>query len=71
MIKYQMNVLSEKKTVYLLFQTDKWQSNQSRVFCGVFDSVTALYDAAAENNLYHEDAEIVIIDAELNKFEEQ
>ena len=28
-----------KKIVYVLFQTDIWQSKNSRVFCGVFENI--------------------------------
>lgn len=58
------------KTVFVLFQTDVWQSYSSRVFFGVFSSKVKAIDAAKENGLYHSDAEVVIIECEMNKFGE-
>ena len=57
--------------VYVLFQTDVWKTHRSRVFFGVFDTEVNAIDAAKKNDLYHHDAEVVILECELNKFEEQ
>jgi len=57
-------------TVYVLFQTDVWQSYSSRVFFGVFSSKVKAIDHAKENGLYTHDAEVVIIECEIDKFDE-
>lgn len=57
-------------TVFVLFQTDVWKSIRSRVFFGVFSSEVKAIDHAKENGLYTCDAEVVIIECELDKFEE-
>ena len=59
------------KTVFVLFQTDVWKSHRSRIFCGVFDSFDAANQAAKANNIYVSDAEVVILETEVNKFKEQ
>jgi len=50
--------------------TDQWQSRQSRVFCGVFDSYERAEAAAIrnENELWKQT--YVIVPTELNKFNE-
>jgi len=57
--------------VYVLFQTDVWKSHRSRVLFGVFSTENAAIDAAKENDLYSCNSEIVIVQCELDKFEEQ
>ena len=59
-----------KKKVYVLFQTDIWQSKNSRVFCGVFENKNDAIDEAKKNDLYQHDAEVVIIETTLNQFGE-
>jgi hypothetical protein len=56
--------------VFVLFQTDVWETKSSRVCCGVFDSFEKANKSAKENDLYTNDAEVVIIETELNNFEE-
>ena len=57
-------------TIYVLFQTDVWKSIRSRVFFGVFSTEVKAIDAAKENGLYTHDAEVVIIECEMDKFDE-
>ena len=57
-------------TVSILFQTDVWQSYKSRVFFGVFSTKEKAVDAAKENGLYHPEAEVVIIECHIDKFDE-
>lgn len=57
-------------TVYVLFQTDVWKSIRSRVFFGVYSSEVNAIDAAKENGLYTCDAEVDIVECEIDKFEE-
>jgi len=57
-------------TVYVLFQTDVWQSYSSRVFFGVFSTEAKAIDHAKANGLYTHDAEVVIIECEIDKFDE-
>ncbi|RHF02011.1 hypothetical protein DW701_17455 [Bacteroides eggerthii] len=55
---------------YILFQTDVYKSKHSRVCFGVFSSEVKAIDTAKENNLYTDQAEVVIIECEINQFEE-
>ena len=55
---------------YILFQTDVWRSKKSRVFYGVFSSENKAIDAAKANDLYRYDAEVLIIECDVDKFEE-
>jgi len=56
--------------VYVLFQTDVYQSESSRVFFGVFSSWDNAVDAAKEEDLYTNDSEVVIIETTLDEFSE-
>lgn len=58
------------KTVYVLFETDVHKSKSSRVFLGVFSTFELANQYAKENNCYTDKAEVVILEVELNKFEE-
>ena len=57
-------------TVFILFQTDIYKTRASRVFFGVFATEAKAIDCAKENGLYTCDAEVVIIECELDKFGE-
>jgi len=57
-------------TVFVLFQTDIYRTRTSRVFCGVFSTEAGAIDHAKENGLYTHDAEVVIIECEIDKFGE-
>jgi hypothetical protein len=57
-------------TVFILFQTDRWKSKASRIFCGIFDSREKAKDAAKYNRLQTHDAKIVIHEITLNLFSE-
>ncbi len=57
--------------VFALFQTDPWKTKKSRVFLGVFSSIEAAVQEAKENDVFYlGDAEIDIVECELDKFEE-
>jgi hypothetical protein len=56
--------------VFVLFQTDIYHTRASRVFCGVFSTEAKAIDHAKENGLYTHDAEVVIIECEIDKFGE-
>ena len=58
------------KTVFILFQTDAHRMRASRVFCGVFSTEAKAIDHAKENDLYTCDAEVEIIECEIDKFGE-
>ncbi len=55
---------------YILFETDIYKSKRSRVCFGVFSSEVKAIDAAKENDLYTNQAEVVIIECEFDQFEE-
>ncbi|MDR1090064.1 MAG: hypothetical protein LBL79_03230 [Prevotella sp.] len=57
-------------TVFVLFQTDVHRIKASRVFFGVFSTEVKAIDYAKENGLYRHDAEVVIIECEIDKFGE-
>ncbi len=59
------------RTIYLLFQTDLWQTKSTRVFFGAFDSKNKAIDEAKKNELYHPKAEVVILETTLNEFAEK
>jgi len=56
--------------VFVLFQTDIYRTRASRVFCGVFSTEAKAIDNAKANGLYTHDAEVVIIECEIDKFGE-
>ena len=58
------------KNVYVLFETDVYKSKFSRVFLGVFSSFNLANQYAKENNCYTNNTEVVILEVELDKFEE-
>lgn len=57
-------------TVFILFQTDIHRTRASRVFFGGFSTEAKAIDHAKENGLYTHDAEVVIIECEIDKFGE-
>lgn len=57
-------------TVFVLFQTDIYKSRASRVFFGVFTSEVRAIQEAKMRDLYTHEAEVVIIECELDKFGE-
>jgi hypothetical protein len=57
-------------SLFLLFQTDNWKSKASRVFFGAFDSRNKAIDFAKYNDLYCHNAEVIVIEVQLNYFGE-
>ena len=55
---------------YILFQTDKWKSADSKVFFGVFTSFENANQAAKDNDLYSFESEVVIEETILDQFGE-
>ena len=58
------------KKVYVLFETDLHKSKFSRVFLGVFSTFELANLYAKENNCYTDKTEVVILEVELDKFQE-
>ena len=58
------------KMIYVLFETDVWKTKSSRIFLGVFSSFELANQFAKENNCYTNETEVVILEVELDKFEE-
>ena len=56
--------------VYILFQTDVPKTKSSRVCFGVFSTEEKAITAAKENDLYSYQSEVVIIECDIDKFEE-
>lgn len=56
--------------LFMLYQTDKWKSKDSRVFFGIFDSRIKALDCAKYNNLATINRTIVVLEVALNQFGE-
>jgi hypothetical protein len=56
--------------IFLLFQTDNWQSRTSKVFFGAFDSRAKALDYAKYNDLYCQNALVLVVEVTLNEFGE-
>ncbi len=56
--------------LFILYQTDIWNSKISRVFFVIFDSRPKAMDCAKYNGLYCPNATVVIEEVTLNIFEE-
>lgn len=57
-------------TVYILFQTDIYKTKSSRVCFGVYSTEEKAITAAKENDLYSYQSEVLIIECDIDKFEE-
>ncbi len=57
-------------TVYILFQTDIYKTKSSRVYFGVYSSEERAIEAAKKNDLYTHQAEVVILECEIDTFAE-
>lgn len=55
---------------YILFQTDVHKTKSSRVFFGIFSTEEKAITAAKENDLYNCLSEVVIIECDIDNFEE-
>lgn len=58
------------RKVYILYQTDTHKSRVSRVCFGVYSSETKALKVAKKEKLQDSNSDILIIEAELDKFEE-
>ena len=58
------------KNCYVLFETDVYKSKSSRLFLGVFRSFELANTYAKKYNCYTNETEVVILEVELDKFEE-
>lgn len=56
--------------LYVLFETDVYKSKSSRVFLGVFRTFELANTFAKKYNCYTNETEVVILEVELDKFEE-
>lgn len=64
------NIKTINGFVYILFQTDEWKTNSSRVCFGVYDSYEHAHAEAGKNNLKGNNSDFVIISAKINQFAE-
>lgn len=55
---------------YILFQTDVHKTKSSRVCFGIFSTEEKNITAAKENDLYNYLSEVVIIECDIDNFEE-
>ncbi len=58
------------KTCFVLIEADIYKSKFSRVFLGVFSSFEKANSYAKKNNCYTDKSEVVILEVELDQFEE-
>lgn len=58
------------KTCYVLFETDVYKTKSSRIFLGVFSSFELANQFAKDNNCYTNKTEVVILEVEIDKFQE-
>lgn len=58
------------KNCYVLFETDVHKFKSSRLFLGVFRSFELANTYAKKYNCYTNETEVVILEVELDKFEE-
>lgn len=56
--------------IYILFQTDIYKYRPSRVCFGIFETFELADKAAKLENLYTDDAEVEIVEVNLNEFKE-
>lgn len=61
---------NQAATVYILFQTDIYKTKSSRVCFGVYFSEERAIEAAKKNDLYTHQAEVVILECEMDTFAE-
>lgn len=60
----------EQPPVYILFQTDVHKTKSSRVCFGVYSSQERAVEAAKKNDLYTHQAEVVILECDIDNFAE-
>jgi len=60
----------EQPPVYILFQTDVNKSKSSRVCFDVYSSEEKAVEAAKKNDLYIHQAEVVILECDIDNFSE-
>ena len=60
----------EQPPVYILFQTDLHKTKSSRVCFGVYSSEERAIEAAKKNDLYTHQAEVVILECDIDSFSE-
>lgn len=58
------------KTVFVLFETDIYKTKSGRLFLGVFSSFELANHFAKINNCYTNKTEVIILEVEIDKFEE-
>lgn len=61
---------NQAATVYILFQTDIYKTKSSRVCFGVYSSEKRAIEAAKKNDLYTHQAEVVVLECEIDTFAE-
>lgn len=60
----------EQPLVYILFQTDVHKTKSSRIWFGVYSSEEKAIEAAKKNDLYTHQAEVVILECDIDSFSE-
>lgn len=58
------------KNLFVRFETDIYKSKSTRIFLGVFSSFELANKFAKENNCYIDKTEVVILEVEVDKFQE-
>lgn len=60
----------EQRPLYILFQTDVHRTKSSRVCFGGYSSEEKAIEAAKKNDLYTHQAEVVILECDIDNFSE-
>lgn len=60
----------EQPPVYILFQTDVHKTKSSRICFEVYSSEARAIETAKKNDLYTHQAEVVILECDIDNFEE-
>lgn len=70
LMRVNFKTLMNMKICYVLFETDIYKTKSSRIFLGVFSSFELANHFAKINNCYTNKIEVVILEVEVDKFEE-
>ena len=68
--KFNEEYTFEHTNVYVLFQSDIHKTKSTYVFFGVFSSYEKAVDEAKANDLYTNEAEVIIEEVTMNEFTE-
>lgn len=56
--------------IYILFQSDNWETRSSKVCFGAFSTKSKAIDAAEKEDLHTHETTVIIDEVELDEFDE-